>query len=93
MSFAHASTVQKGEPSWGSVDKTALPRVAFAGHGEPGKKSSWSYPHHQISGGTTKDKDGIWSNGTMYLSSGGLNAAWAAANGARSGQNADPADA
>ena len=88
MAHTHNSKVKEGEPSWGSVDKTALPRNAFAGQGEAGKKSTWSYPHHWISGGTKKDDDGIWTDGEMFLSEGGLKAAWAAAMGARSGQKA-----
>ena len=85
MAFSHNSKTSDSEPNWGSVDKTALPRNAHADQGEAGKKSTWSYPHHWISGGTQKDDDGIWINGTMYLHEGGLNAAWAAAQGARSG--------
>ena len=88
MAFTHNSITNDNEPSWGSIDKTALPRLAFADMGEEDKKSSWSYSHHFISGGTEKDDDGIWTNGTMYLHKGGLNSAWAAAQGARSGQEA-----
>jgi hypothetical protein len=88
MAHQHNSRTAENEPAWSSVDKTALPRVAHADMGEPGKKSTWRYPHHWIKGGTTKDEDGIWVDGEMYLHSGGLNAAWAAANGARSGEKA-----
>ena len=91
MAFTHNSTLAPKEPSWGTVDKTALPDLAFADHGEPGKKSTRSYPHHFISGGSAKDKDGIYTTGTMYLHAGGLNAAWAAAQGARSGAKASSA--
>jgi len=74
--YSHNSTIKDGEPSWGDVDKTKLPREAFADMGEEDKKSTWKYPHHWISAGK------------MYLHEGGLNAAWAAAQGARSGQEA-----
>ena len=90
MGVTHNSNIQKREPSWGSVDKTSLPRVAFADHGDSRKKSSWSFPHHHIFDGTKKDENGIWQNGTMFLNSGGLKAAWAAAMGARSGEHASP---
>lgn len=87
LAFQHNSTLAKNEPSWGSVDKTKLPRAAFAEKGDAGKKSSWGYPHHWVSGGKV-GADGTFSSGTMFLHKGGLRAAWAAANGARSGQNA-----
>ncbi len=88
MAHNHNSKTDPNEPSWGSVDKTALPRVAFADQGEAGKKSTWGYPHHHIKGGTKKDADKIWVDGEMFLNREGLNAAWSAANGARSGQKA-----
>jgi len=88
MAFIHNSKLDPNEPGWGAVDKTALPRLAFADQGDPDKKSTWGYPHHHIKGGTQKDDNGIWTDGTMYLNEGGLNAAWAAANGARSGEKA-----
>lgn len=91
MGFTHNNNVDKNEPPWGDIDKSALPRNAFAETGEAGKKSTWGYPHHWIKGGTKKDSDGIWLDGTMYLHKGGLNAAWAAANGARSGKKASKA--
>jgi len=74
--YQHNSKIKEGEPAWGSVDKTTLPREAHADMGESDKKSTWKYPHHWI------------SDGVMYLHKGGLNTAWAAANGARSGQKA-----
>lgn len=74
--MSHSSKVAESEPSWGSVDKTDLPRIAHADMGEEDKKSTWKYPHHWVSGGN------------LYLHKGGLNAAWAAAQGARSGQKA-----
>ncbi|MEM4239155.1 MAG: S49 family peptidase [Nitrososphaerota archaeon] len=88
MAFRHNSKVADNEPMWGTVDKTALPRIAFADMGEEGKKSTWGYPHHWVKGGTEKDENGIWKDGELYLHQGGLRAAWAAAMGARSGQKA-----
>ncbi len=91
MAFRHNSNTDDNEPSWGSIDKTALPRLAFADMGQPEAKSTWKYPHHWVKGGTKKDENGIWTDGTMYLHKGGLKAAWAAANGARSGQDSSSA--
>lgn len=82
MPFTHNSEVAETEPSWASVDKTALPLLAFVGQApgtDPEQKSTWKFPHHFVSGET------------MYLHKGGLNAAWAAAHGARSGEEAAPA--
>jgi len=87
----HNSKTADSEPDWGSVDKSALPRKAHADMGEEDKKSSWKYPHHHIVGGTEKDDDGVWKDGTMYLHKGGLDAAWSAAQGGRSGQKAPQA--
>jgi len=87
----HNSNMMDSEPSWASVEKESLPREAFAEIGEPDKKSTWGFPHHFISEGSEKDDNGIWTNGTMFLHKGGLNAAWAAAQGARSGQEASQA--
>jgi hypothetical protein len=91
FAFRHNSTLAKSEPVWSGVDKTKLPRTAFARQGEANKKSTWGFPHHWISGGSKTDKDGIYTNGTMYLHRGGLAAAWEMANGARGGQKAEPA--
>jgi len=88
MAHRHNSNTSDREPSWAGVDKAALPRVAFADKGEPEKKSTWKYPHHFVSGGTRKDENGIWTDGEIYLHRGGLNAAWSAAQGGRSGQQA-----
>ena len=87
LGFEHNSRLAKSEPSWGSVDKTKLPRAAFADRGDAAKKSSWKYPHHWVSGGKTGD-EGIFVSGTMYLHKGGLRAALSAAGGARSGDKA-----
>jgi len=91
MAFTHNNTLADDEPAWGEVEKTALPRAAHADQGEEGQKSTWKYPHHWVKGGTEKDGDGVWRDGTMYLHEGGLDAAWAAAQGARSGQEASDA--
>lgn len=88
MSFIHNSDISPDEPAWSSVDKSALPTLAFADHGETEVTSSRKFPHHWVSGGTTKDEQGIWTNGTLYLHVGGWQAAINAAHGARSGQNA-----
>lgn len=86
--LTHDSRTMDDEPPWGDVDKTKLPRVAFAEQGEPDKKSTWSYPHHFVRNGMLDIETGVYKSGTLYLHKGGLNAAWAAASGARSGQEA-----
>ena len=90
MAFRHNSTLADNEPAWSDVDKTALPRIAFADQGDEELKSTWGYPHHWVKGGTKKDEKGIWVDGELYLHRGGLIAAWAAAHGARSGEKASP---
>jgi len=89
--FNHNSNVADSEPNWGDVDKNKLPLRAFAWE-DPGterdKVSTWSYPHHWIKNGGDPDDDGRFTTGAMYLHEGGLNAAWAAAQGARSGKKA-----
>lgn len=84
----HNSKLAKGEPSWGSVDKAKLPSIAFA---RKGTKAERGFPHHWVKGGGPVNAEGIYTTGTLYLHHGGLNAAWSAANGARSGQKAEPA--
>lgn len=86
LAFAHNSEIQDNEPAWGSVDKTKLPRMAFADHGEADKKSTWGYPHHWVSNGGDEDENGVYTTGEMYLHEGGWQAAINAAHGARSGQ-------
>ena len=88
MALTHNSKLADNEPDWGSVDKTKLPRNAFADQGEPDKKSTWAYPHHWVENGGNLDENGVYTSGDMYLHKGGLNAAWAAAQGARSGEKA-----
>jgi hypothetical protein len=90
MAFAHNSTTSDSEPAWADVDKTRLPRAAFADQGEPDAKSTWGYPHHWVQNGGDLDESGCYTTGTMYLHLAGLNAAWSAANGGRSGVEASP---
>lgn len=89
LAFTHNSTVAEREPSWPSVDRTALPRLAFARMGDADKKSTWGYPHHWIKDGADKDDAGIYTRGTMYLHRGGLQAAWNYAMGAGTGDKAE----
>ncbi|RJX18952.1 MAG: HK97 family phage prohead protease [Desulforudis sp.] len=83
MALTHNSSVAGGEPKWSAVDKTRLPDNAFA------DQKNRKYPHHWVKNGEVGD-DGVYVSGDMYLHPGGLDAAWAAANGARSGQEASP---
>ena len=91
IDFSHTSTVADNEPAWGSVSKTTLPRLAFADQGTADQKSTWAYPHHWVENGGNEDANGVYTTGTMYLSRSGLNAAWSAAQGGRSGQEASAA--
>jgi len=86
--FTHNSKLAESEPAWGSVDKTKLPRAAYADKGEADAKSTWKYPHHWVENGGNLDDNGCYTTGTMWLHKAGLNAAWAAAQGARSGKKA-----
>jgi hypothetical protein len=85
LAFVHNSIVAPGEPQWPGVDKAKLPDMAFA------DRPDRSYPHHWVKGGGEPDDKGRDTTGTLYLHKEGLNAAWAAANGARSGQKAPAA--
>ena len=87
MPFNHNSLTDINEPNWNTIDKTKLPKAAFANHAD-NAKSSWTYPHHWIKNGIHTDENEIWTDGTMLLHRGGLNAAWNAAQGARYGQKA-----
>lgn len=91
MALTHNSKLGEGAPKWGSVDKTKLPRNAHADKGDAGKKSTWKYPHHWVKDGGDLNDDGVYASGDMYLHEGGLNAAWSAANGGRSGDKAPAA--
>jgi len=93
MAFNHNSKTHWDEPKWSEIDKTKLPRIAFADQGEEGTKSTWKYPHHWVKGGdpANVDEDGIYTDGTMYLAEKGLEAAWSAAMGAHTGEKADQA--
>jgi len=86
--LTHNSKTSDTEPVWGDLDKTKLPQKAFADEGEPDKKSTWKYPHHWVKNGGKLDDSGIFTTGDMFLHKGGLNAAWAAAQGARTGKPA-----
>ena len=88
--FSQNSELREDEPDWSELDKTPLPWEAFANWSSMNKdkKSTWKYPHHYIVSG--KEEDGIFTSGTMYLHKAGLNAAWAASQGSRSGKKATP---
>lgn len=88
LALSHTSTMAKTEPAWGSVDKTKLPRSAFAEQGTSVDKSTWKYPHHWVQGGGGENAMGCYTTGDMFLHRGGLRSAKAAAAGARSGQQA-----
>jgi len=94
MAFRHGSTVADDEPKWGDLDKAKLPFRAFvwqAPETDEEKASTWRYPHHWVKGGGNPDDDGRFTTGTMYLHEQGLNVAWAAAQGARTGKKAPQA--
>jgi ATP-dependent Clp endopeptidase proteolytic subunit ClpP len=88
MALTHNSKLADSEPEWSAVDKTKLPRNAFADQGEADQKSSWGYPHHWVENGGDLNDMGVFTSGDMYLHRGGLDAAWSAANGGRTGQKA-----
>jgi len=91
LAFTHNSDTADSEPDWSAVDKTALPMLAFADHGDGKNKSSFKYPHHWVQNAGGKDDNGVWTTGTLLLHKSGLNAAWSAAQGGRSGQKAPAA--
>jgi len=74
MPLTHNSVLADNEPPWSSIDKSALPPIAFAVVDDPKVKGTRHAPHHWISGDT------------MYLHRGGLIAAKAAVQGARTGK-------
>jgi hypothetical protein len=82
MSFAHNSVTANDEPQWADVDKTKLPREAFADTGDEGKSPTWKFPHHWIKDGKDPDDTGRFTYGRMYLHKGGLDAALSAAKDA-----------
>jgi len=84
----HNSKVSDDEPAWGVIDKSSVPRNGNANYGEAADKSSWEYPHHWVKSGK-KNSDGVYVSGDMYLHRGGLNVAWAEAQG-KSGKKASP---
>lgn len=81
--LTHNSTLRDTEPTWSDVSKTPLPTNAFA------DETSRSFPHHFVVNGKKGDT-GRFESGDMYLHKGGLDAAWAAAQGARTGRKASP---
>jgi signal peptide peptidase SppA len=83
--FTHNSVTADREPAWSTVDKTKLPDMAFA------DREGRRFPHHWVRNGGAPDEKGRFTTGTLFLHREGLNAAWAAANGARSGDKAEPA--
>ena len=87
MAFTHNSTLAESEPSWGSVDKTKVPAIGHAVVDDSNLKTTWHAPHHWISdpGGLSEDLK-VWTTGTMWLNRGGLIAAKAATQGARTGK-------
>ncbi|HUV95817.1 MAG TPA: hypothetical protein VMX14_13460 [Anaerolineae bacterium] len=82
MALTHNSNVADSEPTWSEVDKNNLPNSAFA------DREARRYPHHWVQNGGDPDDDGRYTTGMMYLHEGGLNAAWSAAQGGRSGEAA-----
>ncbi len=91
--LTHNSTLEEGAPGWGDVDKTQLPANAFV-ENAPGvdveQKSTWTFPHHWVKDGGDLADNGIFTTGDEFLHRGGLIAAWSAAKGARSGEEAAP---
>ena len=88
MALTHNSKLADNEPQWGDwIDKnrSSLPDAAFA------DSANRAFPHHWVENGGDANADGRWTSGTMYLHKGGLNAAWSAANGAHTGDDASPA--
>ena len=76
------------EPIWSKwleANRSKLPDSAFA---DPKTRA---YPFAWIKGGAGSDSNGRWTSGDMYIHGAGLDAAWAAAQGARSGQKAPQA--
>ncbi len=80
MALRHNSETREDEPQWSEWlgrHRAQLPDTAFA---DPDNRA---FPHHWVVNGSGADEDGRWTDGEMYLHRGGLNAAWAAAMGAR----------
>ena len=83
----NSSKISENEPKWSDVNKRELPQQAFAGNTSE-NPSEWSYPHHFVLDGDIDEETGRYESGDMYLHVAGLNAAWAAAQGARTGEKA-----
>jgi hypothetical protein len=86
----HDDTTQAHEPAWGEVDQEKLPRVAFADQGDAGDPSTWLFAHHHVTGGTVDSSTGRYTSGTLWLNRAGLDHAWSAALGLRSGAGGQP---
>ena len=68
---------------WGQVDKAKLPRSCFLIVGDPAKKATWRLPVYEGAG--PRDADGCYTRrGPLNVN--GVKAAWAALNGAHTGQ-------
>lgn len=88
MALSHNSRTKESEPQWGSwltTNRSKLPNGAFA------DREGRRFPHHFVVNGAGEDSEGRWTSGEMFLHVGGLNAAFAAAKGARTGRKAEPA--
>lgn len=84
MPLTHNSETREDEPQWGDwidQNRSRLPDNAFA-------DDERGFPHHWVVSGSGEDENGRWTDGDMFLHRGGLNAAWAAAMGARTGERA-----
>lgn len=68
---------------WGAIDKDCLPASCFLIVGNPAKKSTWRLPVYEGAG--PKDANGVYTRrGALNLN--GVKAAWAAVQGAHTGQ-------
>lgn len=82
--LTHNSTLSEDpEPEWGEVDKDRLPDNAHA-------NDERGFPHHFVKDGGDPDEAGRYTTGDMFLHKGGLDAAWGASQGARTGEKASP---
>jgi hypothetical protein len=71
---------------WASINKACLPRSCFLDPGDAADKSTWRLPIYEGAG--PKDADGHYTQrGALNVN--GVKAAWAAVNGAHTGQKMD----
>jgi len=73
----HNGIVYDGDQDWGDVDKTRIPWVGHANWHDlhKDKKTSWSWPHHMVVGGSRElDDRGVYKDGTLRLHPGGVTA-------------------